>query len=295
MSDDFITCFLMGGLGNQLFQIFTLLATAKKTGRPYVLKHSDVLTTGVHRPTYWNTFLSQMKTDHIIWENRSLSITPTLIVQRTIRESGFHYDPSIVPQLNGCAPLSACLYGYFQSYLYFAEHFEELALRAGIREKQAIYQIPDKVMPSVSLHFRIGDYAQKQDCHPVMPITYYINALNHIIAKTSTRILQVVYFFEEADLDRVNISVQILSSQFPSIFFRACSSKNADWEQMLIMSNCNHNIIANSSYSWWGAYLNPNPNKVVCYPDVWFGPKMGQLYVGDLFPPKWSKVKVLRQ
>ena len=66
--------------------------------------------------------------------------------------------------------------------------------------------------------------------------------------------------------------------------------KIEDWKQMLMMSCCHHNIIANSSYSWWGAYLNKYEYKIVCYPDVWFGPAMRSTYVCDLFPPKWQKI-----
>ena len=62
----------------------------------------------------------------------------------------------------------------------------------------------------------------------------------------------------------------------------------ADWEQMLLMSCCRHNIIANSSYSWWAAYLNTNPDKIVCYPSAWFGPTIGH-DTSDLCPPEWKQ------
>jgi hypothetical protein len=63
-----------------------------------------------------------------------------------------------------------------------------------------------------------------------------------------------------------------------------------DWQQLLLMSLCNHNIIANSSYSWWGAYLNDNLNKIVCYPSIYFASSYAKSTI-DLFPKNWIEIK----
>ena len=63
-----------------------------------------------------------------------------------------------------------------------------------------------------------------------------------------------------------------------------------DWKQLLIMSICHHNIIANSTFSWWGAYFNTNPTKLVCYPNAWFGIKKQNYIMNDLFPENWKKI-----
>jgi hypothetical protein len=63
---------------------------------------------------------------------------------------------------------------------------------------------------------------------------------------------------------------------------------------MLLMSACDHNIIANSTFSWWGAYMNTNPNKMVLYPSVWFGPKLSDKIVDDLCPPEWIKINYIK-
>jgi hypothetical protein len=65
-----------------------------------------------------------------------------------------------------------------------------------------------------------------------------------------------------------------------------------DYEQMLLMSSCRHNVIANSTFSWWGSYLGNTTKKIVCYPSLWFGVKLKQKDTKDLFPPEWTKITV---
>ena len=76
---------------------------------------------------------------------------------------------------------------------------------------------------------------------------------------------------------------------YPQLNFIQCNYIQ-DWEQLLLMSLCNHNIIANSTFSWWGAYFNTNPGKIVCYPSVWFGSKCINNSTRDLFPENWIKI-----
>ena len=76
-------------------------------------------------------------------------------------------------------------------------------------------------------------------------------------------------------------------------FIRCPQAVSQDWQQMLVMSCCHHNIIANSSFSWWGAYLNKNIRKIVCYPSKWFGPKTQHHDTSDLCPEEWTKIDFL--
>jgi hypothetical protein len=161
-----------------------------------------------------------------------------------------------------------------------------------IRKKQADMwkkTHADVNVPIVSLHFRLGDYLEKQEYYRVLPTKYYAEALKQVIAKIGMGI-HVLCFFEEGDRGRVKISIDVLKQTFQGIIFEEVDTRISDWEQMLKMSVCEHNIIANSTFSWWGAHLNANPDKIVCCPDVWFGPGMHHNDIGDLIQDDWIRV-----
>ena len=84
-------------------------------------------------------------------------------------------------------------------------------------------------------------------------------------------------------------NISKLKEIFPKITFIKCHCAIPDWEQLLLMASCRHNIIANSSFSWWGAYLNSNASKIICYPNVWFG-ALARNDTRDMFPASWNKV-----
>lgn len=275
----YITAYLMGGLGNQLFQIFATIAIALRNNKPFKFEYSDVLTTGVHRPTYWNNFLKRLRP----YTSKSVNI------ETILRENGFEYN-DVLPIEAGTHTKSVCLYGYFQTEKYFWDCYSQISTMIGLRQLQKEIKEKTAVLNpmrvNVSLHFRLGDYVQKQGYHPVLPLKYYINALQLVPEKSN-----VVYFCEDADIERVNISVQVLSKSFPSMEFIRADVKD-DWEQLLLMSVCDHNIIANSSFSWWGAYFNANPIKQVYYPSVWFGPLLANNNIKDLCPASWTKINI---
>jgi hypothetical protein len=146
---------------------------------------------------------------------------------------------------------------------------------------------------TISMHFRLGDYKHLTRIHPIATYAYYRNALSYFATTTSSTPKLVYYFCEEEDLATVSQMVERLSGEFgPGEFvFKRAGASLEDWEQMLFMSCCSHHIIANSSFSWWGAYLNRSPSKVVCCPSVWFAPSV-EHNTKDLAPPEWVRISV---
>jgi len=102
-------------------------------------------------------------------------------------------------------------------------------------------------------------------------------------------ISKVLFFCEKEDNEEIGKIIDTIKKTITNCAFIKVIDEVDDWQQLLLMSACSHNIIANSSFSWWGAYLNTNPSKIVCYPEVWFGPKVTH-ETSDLFPESWTKI-----
>ena len=285
----FVSCFLMGGLGNQLFQIFTTFAYCLRFDKKMVLPYSKILTVGINRNTYWESFLYNLKF-HTTINNMYGLENQDLFNFRQYREKNHNY--SKIPEINNSNFL---LYGYFQSYKYFEDKFDEIIsiIKLEEQKKEIIKTYPEYYSNHntyISMHFRLGDYKLKQQYHNIISYDYYYNALSHIFCFVDTKIpVVILYFCEEEDNYIINPIIEQLKEKFPFFIFLKVDDNIEDWKQMLIMSNCHHNIIANSSFSWWGAYFNNNKDKVVCYPSQWFGPLMNN-NVDDMFPDNWVKI-----
>ena len=121
----------------------------------------------------------------------------------------------------------------------------------------------------------IGDYKNYPHIYPLLVYDYYSTSLRYILQRMleTGEIRKEIFVFyfceEESIIDAKDILCQ-LTTQFPKITFIRADTTMEDWEHLLFMSLCDHNIIANSTFSWWGAYLNSNPGNMVCYPEQWF-------------------------
>jgi hypothetical protein len=286
---------LMGGLGNQLFQIFATIAYAIKHKHKFVFPYSDKL---AQRVTYWNNFMISLKM--FTTANLNNRVTNNDIQKMEgIGEKDFHYNE--LPASDPSNPF--ILNGYFQSYKYFENEVDQIysLLRLDKQKQQIIEEYSDLFSvdgTKISMHFRLGDYKQLQHYHPIMAPQYYQNSLTAILEKSGLQSATILYFCEEEDNDIVIQFIDVLKLYFATteykLDFVKVDDKIADWKQVLIMSSCHHNIIANSSFSWWGAYMNSSVDKIVCYPSLWFGQTMHQHHgfkdTRDLFPENWIKI-----
>jgi hypothetical protein len=101
-----------------------------------------------------------------------------------------------------------------------------------------------------------------------------------------------LFFCEKEDTAQVCQLVDKLHEIYPMVEFVKVDDSIEDWKQMILMSCCNDHIIANSSFSWWGAYFNDNIDKRVIYPSQWFGPVLQHNDTRDLCPSGWIKIEV---
>jgi hypothetical protein len=271
-----ITIELMGGLGNQLFQIFALIGYSMDNKTSFYIEDKEIIY-GDRKTYYWDTFLS----------NIGKFIKPTVEYEAIVREKGFNYKP--LPKLTNKKQIVKMM-GYFQSHKYFDNHYNNIIKFLKLDEKRVPYKDNYDYQYTISLHFRVGDYKELPEHHTLLTPIYYIKALQHISAETGRTNWQVLYFCEDEDIEYVDKQIAIINEELPELSFIKIESTYSDWQQMLIMSLCEHNIIANSSFSWWGAYFN-NKKNIVCYPKTWFGPKQGVKDMSDLFPLSWAQIE----
>jgi len=276
----------MGGLGNQIFQIFTTISYAIQTRNQFKFLNLSQLGEGTTtvRYTFWNTFFANLRI-FLVNELPENSIV--------INEKDFTYNNIPLPIFIN---KNIVINGYFQSYKYFQNQYDVICRVIGL-EKMKIELIKklhlsnESLYNTVSIHFRIGDYKNFQEYHPLVTYDYYKRALTYIKHKTGFANFNILYFCENDDIQDVLITINRLAIVFPEYKFVRGFNNIDDWEQMLLMSCCHHNIIANSSFSWWSAYFNYHKDKIVCYPSVWFG-EVANKDTKDLCPLEWVKIDV---
>ena len=292
-----ISIHIMGGLGNQLFQIFTALSYSIDNKMRLVFPYNTTSESCSFRKTYWNVddFLDRLSNFTTLNKKHGIN-NDSLLSFSKYQENGFTYNK--LPRFY----TNTILIGYFQSYKYFEYNKECLfsLLKLSEKKKDIIIKYTEyfdisKSTENISMHFRLGDYKYLQEYHPILVFEYYKNALDLILCQNDTKLsnmtFQVLYFCEEEDNSYVESLIEKFKLLYSdNIIFIKVSDSIVDWEQMLIMSCCKYNIIANSTFSWWGAYFNTIEERKVYYPCKWFGDKLKH-DMSDFFPNDWISIQ----
>ncbi len=183
------------------------------------------------------------------------------------------------------APKDCCLDGYWQSEKYFIDIRKQLLRDFAITSELSLEtnQLADKIKSeqAVSIHVRRGDYItvkENQDLYAACSENYYIEAMNKI--KENDAVFYV--FSDEPEWFKENIKSN------KNVHYVTHNTGKYAYQDLYLMSLCKHNIIANSSFSWWGAWLNQNPNKMVIAPKHWF--KNNYRDTRDLIPHSWIQL-----
>ena len=284
---------LLGGLGNQMFQYAAARALSLARGQPLRLDISGFADYRLHqgfelqRVFNCSTDIANAAEVRSIlgWQSvpliRRVLARPALAAFRRaafIVEPHFHHWPEIMD-----VPQDCYLLGYWQSEKYFQN--VESVIREDFAFKPALVnrnmELAEQIsqVNAVSLHVRRGDYAQDPKTnvtHGLCSLDYYRAAIQHIAAKVE----QPHFFIFSDDMDWVKAQLKI---DLPCHYVDHNHGAES-YNDMRLMSLCRHHIIANSSFSWWGAWLNTYPDKIVVSPRRWFA---SANITKDLFPHGW--------
>ena len=288
MPDAYVTA-LTGGLGNQMFQYAVGRALSARHSAPLLLDIRGLANDPLRRYALPSFRISAaLATDADMPRElgrigRRLHRLPRWLTgNRRFVEQGFPFDPAIAalkPPVH--------LAGNWQSEKYFADQAE--LIRADFQllepltpDREAIAsEIADRAV--VSVHVRRGDYANNPATnayHGTCEPDWYAKAQQLIEQQVSSP--AYVVFSDDPDWARTNLPF------LAGALFVDPSTDGRDEQDMHLMARCHHHIIANSSFSWWGAWLNPRPDKVVIGPRQWFrSPKHD---TRDLLPQDWIRL-----
>lgn len=273
---------LHGRLGNQMFQYAAACGLAKRLSVPFTIdpRRAIYKGEGVLTRVFDLDWAEQVKlppaqherpVSYYLW--RGLRLSPKIYRENAL---GFNEAFKTLPD-------DTYLHGYWQSERYFENAAEDLRnafeFRHPMSPQNAEMAAQIASGPSISLHVRRGDFVDL-GAHVCCDQTYYDKAL---AAVTKGSADPTVYVFSD--------DPQWAKDHLPLPFKKVVVDFNGpetDYEDMRLMSHCEHNILANSSFSWWAAWLNPNPHKRVAGPEQWFS--NAQQTNPDILPDRWLKI-----
>lgn len=281
---------LLGGLGNQMFQAAAGLALARRHSARLIFDISRFRAKGLRafalEPFGLDADIRSGKQGLAGRAQAALGLKPRHQPDwwngRFYREPGFAYDPAF----EALEP-PVMIAGYFQSERYFSSIREDIA-HLFAPEKLASAEALERAESlagddSVALHIRRGDYAHDRNAaavHGVLPENYYREAIRFVREK----IPQARFFIASDDAaTATNLAALVHGAQ-------VLAGKTAG-EDLFLMSRCRHHIIANSSFSWWSAWLDRRPDGLRIAPHAWFTPEaLKTRPLDDLIPADWVRL-----
>ncbi len=286
---------LQGGLGNQLYCYATARALSLKTNKELLIDARPIKGEGPNRQYDLSVF--NIKEKHVsgltCWITRWVAsvrlgklfkvLFPLAWNFKIIRDKEEGFDASLSNPYGG----TIILQGYWQSFKYFDNEDKILKKELTIKNE------PDAINKnwiaelhkeeSVALHVRRGDYVNNPTAnaiHGTCTPEYYNNAIKLILEKVNNPSFYI--FTDDPEWAENNISIPS-----PTKVIKHNLGKN-DYEDLRLMFHCKHFIIANSSFSWWGAWLSNNPSKIVIAPSKWFS--IDSIPSEDRIPSSWLRL-----
>lgn len=283
---------LHGGLGNQMFQYAAAKALALhndvqlkidlKKFDTYTLRNYELncftlnsnIANFLDRLPYHDSLISKVYMSYMFRVNH--------ISYKHYREPHYHFDQSFFE-----LPKNTYITGYFASEKYFTniekeirDDFRFIKLKNNLNKK-LVNKI--KKSKSVSIHIRRGDYITNKNAnkfHGVVPLSYYKTAIDYIKNKFDS--VSFFVFSDDSQWAKENLNIK------DHIEFITHNTGSNSFRDMQLMSYCKHNIIANSTFSWWGAWLNSYKEKIIIAPKIWI--KDTSVNTNDVYPTSWIKI-----
>ena len=286
---------LQGGIGNQLFQFAFGRAIAEARNEELFFDLS-FLQADIPNITLRSFQLAHL-TNYKIADKTILSALADFFEAKAAILISDDFPKELIPKFVHDQKLKAIyLDGYFQNQFYFLPYANQIKSeirdllndhynRSGIAEQGLIKNSSD----SVSIHIRRTDYLKPSalSIHGICEISYYQEALNILLPKLKRPHLYL--FSDDSQFAGEVFSLVDEKTNISSIIERA-EIQEKDLVELALMSQCNHFIIANSSYSWWGSYLSALPGKVVIAPEQWYmHPGFTQQSI-DIALPSWIRI-----
>jgi len=287
---------IIGGLSNQMFQYAAGRGVAYRNNTPLKLDITGFGKLGGYTRWEYGLHIFTIKQDFAAPEEVGrLGNTNANFVQKLrsnvraifaprnrphrVAEKHFHFDPEVYR-----APDQSYLAGYWQSEKYFSD-IEDIIRKdftfkqePDEKNKKIIHQI--RGGDTVSVHIRRRDYVTDPataKVHGTCPLDYYRQAIALIVQK----ITAPKFFVFSDDIVWAQHNLKFIASAF----FVDHNQQRQDYEDLRLMSYCHHHIIANSTFSWWGAWLSTHHDKVVIAPRQWF--QNTNIDTRDLIPSNW--------